>query len=71
MNAQRNSKTTRREAMKLGLLAGASAALVASFGLPSALGALQPTTQPRGAGTLMTRPIPKTGERLPVVGCQL
>ena len=52
--------TTRRDVIKLGVLAGAG--LAVGRGLPL-LG--QVTTH---AQELITRPIPKTGERLPVVG---
>lgn len=52
--------TTRREAIKLGLLAGAGL----TFGCgAAAFGQALPSTQ-----RLRTRPIPKTGEQLPVVG---
>ena len=52
--------TTRREAIKLGLLAGAGL----TFGHGTAVfGQASPSTQ-----GLRTRPIPKTGEQLPVVG---
>lgn len=66
MNAQPNHTTTRREAMKMGLLAGAGA-LGASLGFVPALRAAQPSTRPAGAAMLI-REIPKTGEKIPVVG---
>ena len=52
--------TTRRDAIKLGLLAGA--------GLAVGRGAPLFGEVPTRAQELMTRPIPGTGERLPVVG---
>jgi aryl-alcohol dehydrogenase-like predicted oxidoreductase len=52
--------TTRRDAIKLGLLAGAGVAL--GRGTPLFGGV------PGRAQELLTRPIPGTGERLPVVG---
>ena len=52
--------TTRRNAIKLGLLAGAGLAV----GRPSPLFGGMPSR----AQELITRPIPGTGERLPVVG---
>jgi hypothetical protein len=52
--------TTRRDAIKLGLLAGAG--LAVGRGAPL-FGAV-----PTPAQELMTRLIPGTGERLPVVG---
>jgi len=52
--------TTRREAIKLGLLAGAGVAFGRSTPLFGGV--------PIRAQELLTRPIPGTGERLPVVG---
>lgn len=52
--------TTRREAIKLGLLSGAG--LIFARGA-AVFGQVSPSTQ-----VLRTRPIPKTGEQLPVVG---
>lgn len=52
--------TTRREAIKLGLLAGAGLTLGRGA---AAFGQAMP-----GAQGVRTRPIPKTGEQLPVVG---
>ena len=52
--------TTRREAIRLGFLAGAG--LTFAHGA-AAFGQTSPGTQ-----ALRTRPIPKTGEQLPVVG---
>jgi aryl-alcohol dehydrogenase-like predicted oxidoreductase len=54
--------TTRREAIKLGLLAGAGLAL----GRAPAVYGQAPIDAANGK--LITRPIPKTGEQIPVVG---
>jgi len=49
---------SRRDTLKLGMAAGAAAALA-----PTALSRAAPAPEP-----IITRPIPKSGERLPVVG---
>ncbi len=60
MNHADPQSTTRRDAIKLGLLAGA--------GLAVGRGAPLFGEVPNRAQELITRPIPGTGERLPVVG---
>ena len=60
MNHANPQSTTRRDAIKLGLLAGAG--MVVGRGAPL-FGEVPTLTQ-----EFMTRPIPGTGERLPVVG---
>jgi len=60
MNHAKPQSTTRRDAIKLGLLAGAG--VVVGRGAPL-FGEVPTLTQ-----EFMTRPIPGTGERLPVVG---
>ena len=60
MNHVDPQSTTRREAIKLGLLAGAGLAVVRGAPLFGEV--------PTLAQEIMTRPIPGTGERLPVIG---
>ena len=60
MNLADPQRTTRRDAIKLGLLAGAG--LAVGRGAPL-FGEVATLTQ-----EFMTRPIPGTGERLPIVG---